>query len=215
MTSLRNRGITTLQQLAEASNRTAGGIVADMNAGSATMAKTWEEMSKQLEDVGDKLRNLPQEIESNVMINIDANISDEAQKAIDSGALAQDSLPTSSSTTTTKSNNRKVSKFALGGIINRPTFFSHSGGLGLAGEAGAEVIMPATRLPNGQMGVRAIASSRKDSPGAVVVNVYAPNATPGMEQKIANSIKQSQREIISQVVNIVENRFTRGGRFGF
>ncbi|MGJ8526898.1 phage tail tape measure protein [Maritalea sp.] len=49
----------------------------------------------------------------------------------------------------------KVQAFAKGGVINRPTFFPNSGGIGLAGEAGAEAILPLSRDSSGQLGVAA------------------------------------------------------------
>lgn len=53
----------------------------------------------------------------------------------------------------------QIQAFAKGGVINRPTFFPNSGGIGLAGEAGAEAILPLRRNSSGQLGVAAEASS--------------------------------------------------------
>lgn len=52
-----------------------------------------------------------------------------------------------------------VQAFAKGGVINRPTFFPNSGGIGLAGEAGAEAILPLRRNSSGQLGVAADATT--------------------------------------------------------
>jgi lambda family phage tail tape measure protein len=46
--------------------------------------------------------------------------------------------------------------FAHGGIVNRPTIFPFAKGTGLMGEAGPEAIMPLTRTPGGDLGVKAI-----------------------------------------------------------
>jgi len=43
--------------------------------------------------------------------------------------------------------------FANGGVVNGPTYFGHSGGLGLMGEAGPEAILPLQRGPGGKLGV--------------------------------------------------------------
>ncbi|KAB1443073.1 phage tail tape measure protein [Pseudodesulfovibrio senegalensis] len=51
--------------------------------------------------------------------------------------------------------NGKLTAYASGGIVNRPTMFTHSGGLGIMGEAGAEAIMPLTRTRSGDLGVKA------------------------------------------------------------
>ena len=53
----------------------------------------------------------------------------------------------------------KVQAFAKGGVINRPTFFPNAGGIGLAGEAGAEAILPLSRNSAGQLGVSANAAA--------------------------------------------------------
>jgi len=50
----------------------------------------------------------------------------------------------------------RTATFAKGGIIDRPTLMPMRGGTALAGEAGPEAILPLTRLPGGDLGVRAI-----------------------------------------------------------
>ena len=58
--------------------------------------------------------------------------------------------------------------FSQNSVLNSPTFFRHAGGLGVAGEAGPEAIMPLTRGSNGQLGVKAHGSG--GSGGSVTVN---------------------------------------------
>ena len=48
-----------------------------------------------------------------------------------------------------------VIPFAKGGLIDRPTIFPMAKGMGLAGEAGPEAIFPLTRLPGGDLGLKA------------------------------------------------------------
>ena len=201
MTALRQRGITTLEQLAEVSNRVGGGIVADIESSSETMRNTWAQMTAQLEDVSKKLEALPKEIQSNIHLNVTADLDENAEKVINSGAAPGVELP---ATTTTG-----AKKFAKGGIIKQPTFFNR--GLGLAGEAGPEFLMPAQMMPDGSLGVRAIGGGSRDS-GGVMIYVNAPNATPGMEQRIANSIREMGQRTIAQAVDIMERRSARGGR---
>lgn len=49
-----------------------------------------------------------------------------------------------------------VTPFAAGGVVDKPTGFAFSGGLGVAGENGPEAIMPLTRGRNGDLGVSAV-----------------------------------------------------------
>jgi phage-related minor tail protein len=64
--------------------------------------------------------------------------------------------------------------FATGGVIASPSYFPlSSGGLGLAGEAGPEAIMPLTRGSDGRLGV---AASGGGAPASVTVNIATPDA---------------------------------------
>jgi|SRR5215217_3327301 len=49
--------------------------------------------------------------------------------------------------------NPAVTPFAKGGVIASPSYFPLGSGLGLAGEAGPEAIMPLSRGPDGRLGV--------------------------------------------------------------
>jgi phage-related minor tail protein len=68
--------------------------------------------------------------------------------------------------------NPAVTPFAKGGVISAPSYFPLGGGLGLAGEAGPEAILPLRRGADGALGVAAAGG------GAVTVNfhVTAPDA---------------------------------------
>ncbi len=66
-----------------------------------------------------------------------------------------------------------VQPFASGGVIAAPTYFPMRKGIGLAGEAGPEAILPLARGPDGRLGVRSGASG---SGVNVTFNVSTPNA---------------------------------------
>lgn len=66
-----------------------------------------------------------------------------------------------------------VQPFASGGVIAAPAFFPMRKGLGLAGEAGPEAILPLARGPDGRLGVRGGASGGGVN---VTFNVSTPNA---------------------------------------
>jgi phage-related minor tail protein len=54
----------------------------------------------------------------------------------------------------TKAASGAIKPFAAGGVIGTPTYFPlTNGGVGLAGEAGPEAIMPLRRGPDGRLGI--------------------------------------------------------------
>lgn len=65
-----------------------------------------------------------------------------------------------------------IQPFAKGGVIASPTYFSMGNGLGLAGEAGAEAILPLARGSDGRLGV----VSSGSAPISISMNVQASNA---------------------------------------
>jgi len=78
-----------------------------------------------------------------------------------------------------------IQKFAMGGVVNRPTIFPFANGTGLMGEAGPEAIMPLQRAANGKLGV--IASGGGST--SVVVNVDASgNANVQGDQQQAKQL---------------------------
>ena len=62
-------------------------------------------------------------------------------------------------------NGGNVLPFAMGGVVNSPTFFPMANGTGLMGEAGPEAVMPLKRGKNGKLGV-------SGSGGGTVVNIF-------------------------------------------
>lgn len=84
-----------------------------------------------------------------------------------------------------------VTPFAAGGVIGAPSYFPlPSGGLGLAGEAGPEAIMPLTRMADGRLGVAAAGGA---APG-IVVNIATPDA---------DSFRRSEVYVSSQITRAV------------
>jgi phage-related minor tail protein len=84
-----------------------------------------------------------------------------------------------------------IKPFAAGGVIGTPTYFPmRGGGLGLAGEAGPEAIMPLARGPDGRLGVAT------NGGGASTVNVTI--ATPD-----AGSFRRSEAYLTGQIARAV------------
>lgn len=88
-----------------------------------------------------------------------------------------------------------VTPFAKGGVISAPSYFPMGQGLGLAGEAGREAILPLRRGADGRLGVAA-------ESGAV-------NVTFNVTASDARSFAASEAEISAMLLRAVK-RGTRG-----
>ncbi|ACF00634.1 phage tail tape measure protein [Rhodopseudomonas palustris] len=83
-----------------------------------------------------------------------------------------------------------IKPFAAGGVIGTPTYFPMlGGGVGLAGEAGPEAILPLARGADGRLGVAS-------SGGATTVNIQI--ATPD-----ADSFRRSETYLTGQIARAV------------
>ena len=87
-----------------------------------------------------------------------------------------------------------VTPFAKGGVIARPSYFPLGTGMGLAGEAGPEAIMPLARGPDGRLGVAG---------GGAVTVTFNVTATD------ARSFAASEAEVSAMLLRAVK-RGTRG-----
>jgi phage-related minor tail protein len=88
-----------------------------------------------------------------------------------------------------------VKPFARGGVIAAPSYFPLGAGLGLAGEAGPEAILPLRRGSDGALGVA--------SAGSGAINVSFNVTTPD-----ARSFVASEAEVSAMLLRAVR----RGGR---
>jgi phage-related minor tail protein len=87
---------------------------------------------------------------------------------------------------------RMATPFANGGVVTRSSTFPMRGGLGLAGEAGPEAILPLARGSDGRLGVRA-------SGGRGSVNVTFNVTTPD-----AQSFRRAEAEMTAMLARAVE-----------
>lgn len=85
-----------------------------------------------------------------------------------------------------------IKPFASGGVIGSPTYFPLAqGGIGLAGEAGPEAIMPLARGADGRLGVR---SDGAGGSARVVINISTPDA---------ESFRRSESYVAGQIARAV------------
>lgn len=88
-----------------------------------------------------------------------------------------------------------IKPFAAGGVIGTPSYFPMmDGGVGLAGEAGPEAIMPLQRGPDGRLGVAGQSGGN---------NITVQIATPDVD-----SFRRSESYVTGQIARAV----TRGQR---
>lgn len=80
--------------------------------------------------------------------------------------------------------------FAAGGVINTPSYFPLPGGLGLAGEAGPEAILPLARGSDGRLGIAAGGGGAAH----VTVNIATPDA---------DSFRRSESYVTGQIARAV------------
>ena len=99
-------------------------------------------------------------------------------------------------------NSNGVEFFAKGGIVNAPTMFKHSRGLGMAGEAGPEAIIPLKRGRGGELGVSATSAN-------VTVNVINQSEDTETRQT-ERSGENGERIIDVLILNKVKEGFASG-----
>ena len=97
-----------------------------------------------------------------------------------------------------------VQMFARGGIVDSPTPFGMQGGIGVAGEAGPEAILPLSRGPGGTLGVNA---SGFGGSGGVNINVIDQRGS-GEEVQVVTQENNRQIDII--IRDAVQNMFADG-----
>ncbi len=90
----------------------------------------------------------------------------------------------------------RVRAFAKGGVLSGPSLFPMAGGMGLAGEAGPEAILPLARGADGRLGVATQGEAR---PITVTFNVTATDA---------GSFRRSE----SQIAAMLSRTVSRGAR---
>ncbi|CAB4220351.1 hypothetical protein UFOVP1625_16 [uncultured Caudovirales phage] len=84
----KQRGVTNLQEFADANDRTLGGMVADTNSHSENITRSWEEMNDKVKELNQSLGELDENMIKDLTINIKTNFDGNTQQAMDEGAFS-------------------------------------------------------------------------------------------------------------------------------
>jgi hypothetical protein len=167
---LANRGIDNLEELANASDRVAGGVVADMQAAGVQFKDTGDQIEGATDAVNQSIKEATgaiRELAASVRgVKYEPEPEDEEE-------LSDDGEPKAA--------------FANGGVVFGPT-------RALMGEAGPEAVLPLSRK-NGRMGVALHGVQGGFGNGGVVVNVDARGAAPGVEHRVMAALREMEVEI--------------------
>ena len=195
MLALKERGIKTLEELANASDRVAAGIVAELTSNDEALRNQWAQMTQDLKGLAETIESIPRE--KDIKINVRTEFDKNTQQFISAGGMSMET-------------GQKATPFANGGVINGPMAFGYGGGkLGVAGEAGAEAIMPLTRI-GGKLGVLAVGGQ-----GAAgnVYHIDARGAEIGVERRIRAALMDVEDRAVRRSLNAMGDNSRRGGRF--
>jgi hypothetical protein len=99
--------------------------------------------------------------------------------------------------------NKGVQMFADGGVVNAPTAFGHSGGVGVMGEAGPEAIIPLKRGPDGKLGVAG---------GGNVTVVQNFSFSANGDESVKRIIAQAAPQIAQMTQKQIMDSRRRGGQ---
>ena len=168
--ALSQRGVTSIGELMQLSDRTAGGIVADMQALGVKFTDTGKK-------IGDSISSNTQSTDANTNA-LNANtkaLGGKAPSAPSSDELAVDA------------------EFARGGVVNGPT-------RALMGESGPEAVLPLTRRNGklGVAMFGNIAASGAGG-GGYVIHVDARGASPGVEKTVRSALRNSERRVVESI----------------
>lgn len=178
------REMRELNRLAALFGRTITGAFAQGSASGKSFDDTLKRLYMRLSDVAMQAALRPLEKQaSSILTKIFSGIFTWPPKAKGGSGDGRSDIPAGF---------LSIQPFASGGVIGTPTYFPlSSGGLGLAGEAGPEAILPLTRTAGGKLGVAAAGGAPSAS---IVVNIATPDA---------DSFRRSEVYVTGQIARAV------------
>lgn len=100
----------------------------------------------------------------------------------------------------------RLTAFANGGVVGRPTLFPMSSGMGLMGEAGPEAVMPLRRLSSGRLGVSA-AEMPQPNVTLQIINNHSGAQVSTREEDDG----RGGRKLVAVIEEMVAQGFSRPG----
>lgn len=202
--ALADNGITSLDQLADVSDRTGGSIIADLE----NLGFKWGEVAESVRDTTDDVRDLDSAMDRLDGRDVDVNVNVHYNSDGDP--------PSENARGNIFGTNSPLTKFARGGIVSSPTMFGFGRGrLGLMGEAGPEAIVPLERR-GGKLGFDFNGTKPQGGGETIVVhfNIDATGAEAGVEQNLEATLRRFEDRIVGRTVNTIIDRKRRGGSIG-
>jgi phage-related minor tail protein len=165
-------------------------LVVSTNSFSTAMARAFTQATAGGKQFDDVLKNLTLRVSSLAVTQAFKPITSGIASGLN-GLFSGLFSPNSNSASLTAAMGA-IKPFAAGGVIGTPSYFPLSGGgLGLAGEAGPEAIMPLTRGADGRLGVA------MNGGGA------SPNVTVQISTPDAGSFRRSEAYVTGQIARAV------------
>ncbi len=204
--ALEQRGVQTFEQLSALSDIDLGGIVGTMEQSSGALTETWSSMTAKLDELNEKIAQIPEDVESNVNIKFQGDLDrfDALVSLMHDGGSYQ-------------GGGEPVKQQALGGVVSSPTFFRVGGRLHSMAEGGRpEGILPLGRV-NGRLGVHAQLDGLGAAGGgrrgrdrqAPQLHIHMPGAEAGSEQRLLAALQEHRNDIVSSTVDAVMDLLDR------
>ena len=170
------------------------------NAFAKAMTKAFTQATAGGKQFDDVLKNMALKLSSMAVTNAFKPLAKSFSKGLSSifkdifngGGTGGGDVSTGGDGTSTFFAKGGIKPFASGGVIGAPTYFPMSGGLGLAGEAGPEAIVPLSRGPGGRLGVAMTGGPAPLS--NITVQIVTPDAA---------SFRRSESYLTGQIARAV------------
>lgn len=187
------RGVTTLEGWANATDATAGAIVGDMEALSGNLRGTWEEMRKSLESLTEQLNAIPKQVTSEINLKVKTQYDNATRDVMENlgAAMPGGIMPEGEF-------NLKQQSGTLGGG------FKLSSGLKPMALSGGY------KFKGGSGAVKGIANNNNFI--APSINVDARGAAPGVESAIRRAMVDVEARLMNSIASSIASARARGGR---